>query len=110
MKGISQILTPLFPPDGFTLKEDWRHAIKRHGSPSAMAHAIASENRKPTTAKRRALTFRLAMMELRMVLAAFAWTFDAELAEDGQAEPFYKDAFIVDRGPCPVRISPRFKT
>jgi hypothetical protein len=53
--------------------------------------------------------FRLAIIELRMVLASFAWTFDVELAEDGQAEPYFMDAFIILRGPCPVRISPRFK-
>ena len=52
---------------------------------------------------------RLAMMELRMVLASFVWTFDVELAEEGQAEPYFVDAFITLRGPCPVRISPRFK-
>jgi len=48
-------------------------------------------------------------MELRLVLASFVWMFDAELAEAGQAEPPYKDAFVAMRGPLPIRISPRFK-
>jgi hypothetical protein len=45
------------------------------------------------------------LMELRLVIATFAWHFDAEFAE-GQREPYYKDAFVVLRGALPVRIIP----
>lgn len=47
---------------------------------------------------------RLAMMELKMILAMFIWHFDAEFAEVGQLEPYYKDAFVALRGPLPIRI------
>jgi len=46
----------------------------------------------------------LAMMELKMILAMFIWHFDAEFAEVGQLEPYYKDAFVALRGPLPIRI------
>jgi hypothetical protein len=107
MRGISQTLIPLFPPDGLTAKKDRRRATRQRGSRSATGRVIALENRK--TWRKDELMFRLAIMELRMVLASLAWTFDVELAEDGQAEPYFMDAFIVLRGPCPVRLSCRFK-
>ena len=49
---------------------------------------------------------RLAMMEIKMALATFIWHFDAALKYDGQPEPWFKDAFLVDRGPLEIRISP----
>ena len=47
-------------------------------------------------------------MELRRVIALFLWHFDAEFETPGQEEPYYKDAFVVLRGPLPVRIASRF--
>jgi len=55
------------------------------------------------------LTYSLALMELRVVLATFALTFDVEFIEDGQPAPYFKDAFVALRGPLPLRLSPRFK-
>ena len=46
------------------------------------------------------------MMELKIILAMFIWHFDAEFAEVGQPEPFFKDAFTAIRGPLPIRIKP----
>jgi cytochrome P450 len=51
-------------------------------------------------------TFRLAMMELRTILASFVWFFDAEFVDLGQPEPFFKDAFTAGHGPLPIRIKP----
>jgi len=48
-------------------------------------------------------------MELRLVLATFAWTFDVEFVGGAQAEPYFKDAFVALRGPLLLRLSPRFK-
>jgi len=56
-----------------------------------------------------ALTFRLALMELRLVLATFAWTFDLEFLEANQQEPYYRDAFVTLRGPLRLRLSSRFE-
>lgn len=50
------------------------------------------------------LTSRLAMMEMRMMLAYFAWNFDAELVHP--EEPVYEDIFIATRGPLELRIRP----
>jgi cytochrome P450 len=50
---------------------------------------------------------RLAMMELRMSLAMFVWSFDADFAEVDQPEPYYKDAFAALRGSLPIRIKER---
>lgn len=44
-------------------------------------------------------------MELRLIIALFIWHFDAEFVEEGQTEPYYKDAFIVLRGALPLRIT-----
>ena len=49
---------------------------------------------------------RLALMELRYAIAMFVWNFDAQLADVGQKEPYYKDAFAVLRGPNWLRITP----
>lgn len=49
--------------------------------------------------------FSLALMQLRLAVTLFVWHFDAEFAEKGQAQPYYKDAFVALRGPLPVRIS-----
>jgi hypothetical protein len=43
--------------------------------------------------------FRLAMMELRMIMAMFLWHYDVEFTEQKQMEPEYRDAFIAKRGP-----------
>ena len=45
-------------------------------------------------------------MELRYAIAMFVWNFDAQLADVGQKEPYYKDAFAVLRGPNWLRITP----
>lgn len=47
---------------------------------------------------------RLALMELRMMIAMFVWHFDAEFVEEGQPEPFFEDAFVAMRGPLPLRV------
>lgn len=60
---------------------------------------------KPYVQKIYLINFSLALMELRLVIAMFAWHFDAEFVE-GQREPYYKDAFVVLRGALPVRIIP----
>ena len=64
---------------------------------------------KPYVQKIYLTNFSLALMELRLVIAMFVWHFDAEFVEEGQAEPHYKDAFVVLRGPFPVRITPVLK-
>ena len=46
------------------------------------------------------------MMELKMGLATFAWSFDARLASAGQSEPTYRDNFVVRRGSLEVVITP----
>jgi hypothetical protein len=108
MKEISQTPIPLSPPDGLTVRKGRRCATRQSGSHSAMGRIIALENRK--TWPKDDLTFRLAIMELiPMVLASLTWTFDMEMAEDGQAEPHFMAAFIIMRGPCPVQLSRRFK-
>lgn len=45
---------------------------------------------------------RLAIMELKLILAMFVWSFDAELIDD--KEPFYKEKFVVMRGPLHLRL------
>jgi cytochrome P450 len=47
---------------------------------------------------------RLAMMEMRMLLAYFVWHFDAELVHP--EEPVYEDIFIATRGPLELRVKP----
>lgn len=47
-------------------------------------------------------------MELRYVSAMFIWHFDAEFASPAQGEPYYKDAFVVLRGPLPIKLKSRF--
>jgi hypothetical protein len=49
------------------------------------------------------------MMELRYMVAMCLWHFDAEFETPGKKEPFYKDAFVVFRGPLPVRLKSRFQ-
>jgi cytochrome P450 len=44
----------------------------------------------------------LALMEIRLTLAMFAFTFDAELVE--QAEPSYMERLVAIRGPLFVRV------
>jgi cytochrome P450 len=48
----------------------------------------------------------LAMMEMKMTLAMFIWHFDAEFAEIGQPEPYFKDGFLALRGPLPIHLKP----
>ena len=48
------------------------------------------------------------MMELRYVISMFLWHFDAEFEVADQEEPYYKDAFVVLRGPLPVLLKPKF--
>ena len=48
------------------------------------------------------------MMELRYVISMFLWHFDAEFKVADHEEPYYKDAFVVLRGPLPVILKPRF--
>ena len=69
-----------------------------------MAHGIALANSNVPTVYH--TNVRLALMELRLTIAMFLWHFDAEFAEVGKLEPYYKDAFVVLRGPLPVRIKP----
>ena len=44
----------------------------------------------------------LAMVELRLVIARFAFRFDAELVDNN--EPYYQDAFVARRGALPIKI------
>jgi hypothetical protein len=48
----------------------------------------------------------LALMELRLVIAIFIWNFDVDFVENGQPEPYYKDALVAMRGALPLKITP----
>jgi len=48
------------------------------------------------------------MMELRYIIGMFLWQFDAGFAVADQEEPYYKDAFVVLRGPLSVKLNRRF--
>jgi hypothetical protein len=48
---------------------------------------------------------RLALRELRMIIAMFICHFDADFIEDGQPEPSYKDAFGIEGGALPIRLT-----
>jgi hypothetical protein len=50
--------------------------------------------------------FRLALMEIRIVIALLVWWFDAEFVEEGQKEPYYKDLVAAVHGPLRLRIRP----
>ena len=56
--------------------------------------------------KRKFSDFRLALMEIRIVIALLAWWFDAEFVEEGQKEPYFKDVVAAVHGPLPLRIRP----
>lgn len=45
------------------------------------------------------------MMELKLVFAMLAWSFDVELAQD--AEPTYTEKFVAMRGPLRVHLMKR---
>ena len=49
---------------------------------------------------------RLALMEIRSIIAMFVWHFDVEFVEPDQAEPYYKDGLAALRGSLPLRIRP----
>lgn len=49
---------------------------------------------------------RLALMEIRIVIALLVWWFDAEFIEEGQKEPYYRDVVAAVHGPLPLRIKP----
>ena len=50
--------------------------------------------------------FRLALMEIRIVIALLVWWFDAEFVEEGQKEPYFKDLVAAVHGPLRLRIRP----
>ena len=54
--------------------------------------------------------FRLALMEIRIVIALLVWWFDAEFVEEGQKEPYFKDAVAAVHGPLRLRIRPVART
>ena len=43
-------------------------------------------------------------MQIRLIISMIVWHFDAKLAESGQGEPSYRDAFVALRGPLPIRV------
>ena len=47
---------------------------------------------------------RLAMLEMRLLIAYFMWYFDAELIEP--EEPLYEDRFVARRGALQIRVRP----
>ena len=47
---------------------------------------------------------RLAMLQMRLLIAIFVWSFDAELIEE--KEPLYEDRFVARRGPLNIRVTP----
>jgi len=60
-----------------------------------------------TVAPRRKFSdFRLALMEIRIVIALLVWWFDFEFVEKGQKEPYYKDVVAAVHGPLRLRIRP----
>ena len=48
--------------------------------------------------------FRLAMLQMRMLVARFAWSFEAELIDP--EEPLYEDRFVARRGTLRIRVKP----
>jgi hypothetical protein len=47
---------------------------------------------------------RLAMLQMRMLVARFAWSFNAELIDPG--EPLYEDRFVARRGTLRIHVTP----
>lgn len=86
------------------MKEEMRLAIDLHGYHLHMDHEIVLENRAFWFVNNTNLS--LAMMQMRLIISMFVWNFDAEFAEIGQSEPYYKDAFMALRGPLPLKITP----
>lgn len=50
---------------------------------------------------------RLAMLEMKMTLAAFIISFDANLKEPNSDPPYFYDRFLTEKGPLDVIIYPR---
>ena len=48
--------------------------------------------------------YRLAMLEMRLLIAYFVWHFDAELVR--KEEPYFEDRFVARRGPLEIRVKP----
>jgi hypothetical protein len=44
------------------------------------------------------------MLQMRMLVARFAWSFDAELID--HEEPLYEDRFVARRGTLRIRVKP----
>ena len=45
-------------------------------------------------------------MEMRLAIAIFVWSFDAEFVEEGQKEPYFKDGLVASHGSLCLRITP----
>ena len=91
--------------DGLNLRRKAGQSTKQHGFPFQLAFETVLGGRISLFTNNVADS-RLAMMEFKMALATFVWHFDARLKMDGQAEPYYKDNFVVRRGPLEIVITP----
>jgi len=106
MNEIFRILKTSSPRDGLRVRREKKLVTWQLLFPSLMVLAAASGNRiSPLTFL---VNLSLALMELRYVIAMFLWHFDVDFAFPAQDEPYYKDAFVVLRGPLPIKLKSRF--